>query len=244
MADEKTQVRSVDTVIRQFRDGQSSGGKYSLIVISGENVGKIFPLKPPKATIGRGSECDVYIMNSSISREHALIEYVGQNIIIRDLGSTNGTFINGQRVQSQYLNDGDKVQIGVSTVMKFAFQDSMESEFQQNLYESATKDPLTGAYNKRHFTERINAEFNYALRHVQQIALVMLDIDFFKQVNDIYGHLAGDAVLKEFSRRIMINLRAGDLFCRYGGEEFAVIVRDCPKENFLRLRLFLQEICL
>jgi len=151
--------------------------------------------------------------------------------------------VNGYKVDEIALNDSDKIQFGTSTVMKFANQDSLETEFQMNLYESSVKDPLTNSFNKRYFQDRLQRELSFSIRHGSNIALLMIDIDFFKKVNDTYGHLAGDAVLKEISRKINHKLRNEDIFCRYGGEEFALIVRGCNYEQVViiaeRIRLLI-----
>ena len=93
------------------------------------------------------------------------------------------------------------------------------------MYESALRDGLTKAFNKKYFTDRLESEFTFALRHASPLALVMFDIDHFKKVNDTYGHQAGDHVLSELSTLLTGALRAEDVFARYGGEEFAVICR-------------------
>ena len=93
------------------------------------------------------------------------------------------------------------------------------------MYESALRDGLTKAFNKKYFTDRLESEFTFATRHVSPLALVLFDIDHFKKVNDTHGHPAGDYVLSEISTLLSGALRAEDVFARYGGEEFAVICR-------------------
>jgi len=242
MNNEKTKVQNVDKIVKEYNK-QKKDQKYYLIIISGENIGKIYSVEGQKTVIGRVHNCDVSILDSSISREHAFIDFDIRGVpTIKDLDSTNGTFVNGEKVSSIELKDGDKIQCGTSTVFKFSKQDTLETEYHVNLYESAIKDPLTGVFNKRYFLERLNREFVHALRHFQQLALIMIDIDFFKKVNDTYGHPAGDEVIKVTADRIEENLRAGDVLCRYGGEEFAVIIRDCNKGNLLYLAERIREI--
>ena len=88
----------------------------------------------------------------------------------------------------------------------------------------ATLDGLSRALNRRAGMERLQNEYSAAVRHKLNISLIMLDIDHFKKVNDIYGHQAGDMVIRELARRMMTNLRDEDIFFRYGGEEFVVIL--------------------
>ena len=158
------------------------------------------------------------------------------------MDSTNGTFVNGAKITEINIEDGDKILLGFSSVFMFAIQDSLESKFQMNLYESSINDHLTGAFNQKYFLDTLSKAFSYSLRHQSSLGLLMLDIDFFKKINDTYGHIVGDIVLKEFVKRIKNNLRNEDILCRYGGDEFAVIVRDFKygfvKTTAERIRLF------
>jgi diguanylate cyclase (GGDEF)-like protein len=113
--------------------------------------------------------------------------------------------------------------------------DALEEKLQRSLYESSVRDALTGAYNRKHFNERLASEVSYAVRHVTPLALLLLDIDYFKRVNDEHGHLAGDQVLRELAGVIMCTIRAEDMFARYGGEEFAVIARGSDARGAVAL---------
>ncbi len=90
----------------------------------------------------------------------------------------------------------------------------------------AVVDELTGLYNRRYFDRHLGLMFNKAQQQGRHMALMMLDLDHFKAVNDTYGHGAGDEVLKEFALRLQRNIRGVDLACRYGGEEFVVLMPD------------------
>jgi len=102
------------------------------------------------------------------------------------------------------------------------------------LQKLATTDPLTGIANRRKFNETLEAELQRAERHDFPLALVIMDIDHFKQVNDTHGHPAGDSVLAEFSRLIENNIRVNDLFARWGGEEFVLLAPHLDAENLLQ----------
>jgi diguanylate cyclase (GGDEF)-like protein len=146
-------------------------------------------------------------------------------MVVRDLGSTNGTFLNGAKITEQVLRDGDKIQVGSTTILKFTFHDSLDESFQRQMYESALRDGLTKAFNKKYFLDRLESEFAYAVRHKSPLSLIMFDIDHFKAINDTHGHLAGDYCLATMSGLVLQAIRQEDVFARYGGEEFAVICR-------------------
>lgn len=101
-------------------------------------------------------------------------------------------------------------------------------------------DGLTQVYNRRHWQESLQQEYAKARRHDKKLSLIMLDLDYFKLLNDNYGHQCGDMVLIEVSALISSLLRAEDLFGRYGGEEFAIIL---PETNLLGAKGLAQRIC-
>ncbi len=195
-----------------------------LTVIAGPNVGEMFRVADG-GDIGRSMDARFRLTDTEMSRRHARIVAREGRFFVEDLGSTNGTFVNGNRVKLQSLNDGDKLQVGTQTILRFSYQDDLDEEFQRRMVESALRDGLTKAYNKKYFSERLASELAYAQRHDVPISLLLLDLDHFKQVNDTYGHLAGDAVLVTFANLVFETIRKEDVFARYGGEEFAVISR-------------------
>jgi diguanylate cyclase (GGDEF)-like protein len=202
-----------------------------LIVISGKAVGKMYKLTAPEMVIGRSSDCQIQLEDDGVSRRHAKVSLSPDGVIrLIDMASTNGTWFDGARIDSHPLRDGDKVQIGNSTILKFSYQDDLDEAFQRQLYESATRDGLTKLYNKKFFSERMRAEFSYAVRHQTPLTLVMIDIDFFKKINDSHGHLAGDFVLTRIAQLLTTTLRNEDIIARCGGEEFGLLLRECPAE--------------
>ena len=243
MIDEKTENFDLDEVVREIIPKQQDQQKFYLIIVDGDNVGKIYPLDKKRITIGRSDEFDIQLEDSSCSREQAIIEFNDNNKpVLKDLDSTNGTFVNGSKITEINIKNGDKILLGFSSVFMFAIQDSLEAKFLMNLYESSINDPLTGAFNQKYFLDALSKAFSYSLRHQSSLGLLILDIDFFKKINDTYGHIVGDIVLKEVVKRIKNNLRNEDILCRYGGDEFVVIVRDF-KYGFVkivaeRIRLF------
>ncbi len=201
-------------------------GRACLIVIRGHSVGLLYELDPSRASIiGRSADVELTIDDVAVSRKHASIESGRDGFALIDLDSTNGIFVNGVRVKHHLLRDGDRVQVGTTTILKFCYQDEMEASFQKQLYDSATRDPLTKIYNRKFFLETLDVDFAHAHKNDTALSLILLDIDHFENVNDTYGHLAGDQALVDISVLIQKALRTEDVLSRYGGEEFAVLLR-------------------
>jgi diguanylate cyclase (GGDEF)-like protein len=219
----------------------------TLVVIGGIDVGNTIPLVRDSVVLGRDPECDGILRDDGISRKHAeVVRDKTGDFVVRDLGSTNGIFVDGERVAQHRLRDGDKVLLGRRTVLKFSMQDEIETAFQQQMYSSAVRDGLTGAFNRRYFDERVTAELSYARRHRSPVSVLMIDLDHFKKVNDTFGHLAGDQVLEAVARSIAETIRTEDVFARYGGEEFVIIAREVDEVGGLafgeRLRRIIEDI--
>ena len=220
----KTTIRLEPKTLDQAREGKK---RAFVVVLSGDRMGEMFPLKEgDRTTIGRGLQTDVRINDEGISRTHALVDGEGGDYFLSDAGSTNGTYANGKKVDRYNLQEGDKIQIGASSVLKFTYHDDFDEDFQRNLYESALRDRLTGIFNRGYFNNRLESDVAFALRHGKPLSLVMFDIDNFKQINDSMGHPTGDQVLKALADRVSATTRSEDIFARYGGEEFALICRD------------------
>jgi two-component system, cell cycle response regulator len=218
----------------------------TLVIIAGNaGVGRIFRIEATHTLIGRAKTCQICIEDDTISRQHARIDRIGDDLQVVDLDSRNGTFVSDQRIKVVMLKDGDKLQIGSMTIMKFSYRDSLDEAVQRNLYESATRDPLTGINNRKAFAESLEKELLFAQRRKAPLSLVLLDIDHFKQVNDQYGHLTGDQVLTHVAKVISGTVRGHDVFARWGGEEFTIMLRECRLENAIeaaeRVRLLVQN---
>jgi diguanylate cyclase (GGDEF)-like protein len=206
-----------------------------LVVMAGSNVGEMYKLDQDQLVIGRGDNVGLRLVDDGISREHARIVKDGSQMVIEDLGSTNGTYCNGERVTRHALSEGDKILLGSTTILKFSHQDRLEEAFQRQMSESAQRDGLTRAFNKRYFSERIESELQYALRHDAPVALIFLDIDHFKRINDAHGHQAGDTILVRLATLATGMLGEHEVFARYGGEEFAIVARGLDLASALAL---------
>ena len=213
----------------------------TLIVLAGGVVGEVHALDLDVTLLGRGQEVDVRIDDGGISRKHARLTRDPDNrFYVEDLGSTNGTAIGETPVEGkQPLSDGDRIRLGKTTVLKFSVHDELERRFHRQMYESAVRDPLTGAFNRKYLVDRLRTELSYARRHGKSLSVLMLDIDHFKKVNDGLGHLAGDEALKALGILLQKQLRAEDVVARYGGEEFILVVRgiDEPSTSLLAERV-------
>ncbi len=206
-------------------DAQDGGPAPALVVLSGSNVGEMYRIEKDSVVIGRGDRVDIRLVDDGISREHVRLTKVAGGVELQDLGSTNGTFCNGKRVQRQLLAQGDKILLGSTTILKFSVQDHLDEMFQRQMSESALRDGLTRAYNKRYFIDRLDSELQHALRHGTPLALIFLDIDHFKKINDVHGHPAGDHVLTQLAALAMARLGDECTLARFGGEEFAILGR-------------------
>jgi two-component system, cell cycle response regulator len=211
------------------------GTSATLLVLSGSNVGEMYRIDKDAIVVGRGDRVDVRLVDDGISREHIRLSKTGESIELEDLGSTNGTYCNGRRVQRQLLAEGDKILLGSTTILKFSYQDKLDDMFQRQMSESALRDGLTRAYNKRYFIDRIDTELQYAVRHGAPLALIFLDIDHFKKINDAHGHPAGDHVLTQLASLAMSMLGDDSMLARYGGEEFAILSRGTDLQEAAEL---------
>lgn len=214
-------------------DSCAGAGKACLVNIYPAGVGRgLVDLPPYRFVIGRGADCDLSITDDpNISRRHACFEPKNNAYFLSDLGSTNGTFVNDERIQEpRELVNKDYVKLG-RHIFKFLSSDHIEMQYHETIYTMMITDGLTGIHNKRLFLETLDREMVRSHRRIRPLALVMFDLDHFKQVNDTHGHLAGDAVLREVCARIRNNVRKDEVFARYGGEEFVVLLPEASLEE-------------
>jgi diguanylate cyclase (GGDEF)-like protein len=195
----------------------------------------MFCIERREVVIGRAADADIRLQGDGVSRRHARVYLEQGELYVEDLQSANGTLVNGDRIGRAVLRDGDRIQMGSTTILKFTYADEVEETFQQKMQEAALHDGLTKAYNKGHFLHRLQGEVAYAKRHRAALSLLMLDVDHFKRINDGYGHPAGDYVLVTLAETIQCSLRLEDLFARFGGEEFAVLCRGTTANEALTL---------
>jgi diguanylate cyclase (GGDEF)-like protein len=208
------------------RAAELAGSRALLVVLSGPAIGHTYSIGPEPVMLGRGEGSEVLIPDPGISRQHARIELRGDRFFVVDLGSTNGTLVDGARIKdAEPLRDGNRIQLGSRSIIKFSMMDSLEAAVQQRLNEAIHADGLTGARNRRYLETRLRDEFAFAVRHSRPLCLLMLDIDHFKSINDRHGHPVGDLALKALSETLLKQVRQEDVVVRYGGEEFLILAR-------------------
>jgi two-component system cell cycle response regulator len=203
----------------------------ALVFLRGELMAVPIPLERDEVILGRAVEADVRVNDFRASRLHARIsvERDPQENIVRyaicDLESTNGTLLNGQTITKAFLNEGDKVTIG-DHLFRFEMLDEIDREFQQQIHRLLAHDELTGLLTSKSFFSELRREAARVQEDVRPFCVLMMDLDYFKLVNDSYGHLVGSQTLEEMGGVIKSALRAGDVAARFGGEEFAAFLLD------------------
>ncbi len=234
------------TITQPVQAAKADGRNRVLLVrMDSSQAGEVFCLSGSNFRIGRHPDNAVCMDDQGLSRHHVRITPVGERYYLEDLGSSNGTFVNGQRVTGHELTNGDTLQLGPRVCFRFTIASSDEERMLKQLYESSVRDPMTRAYNRHYLCSQLRSELPFAIRHNTQLSVLIFDVDHFKRVNDTHGHLAGDAVLKTVAALVDRELRREDLFARYGGEEFVVLLRDVPLDGALivaeRLRLAVEQ---
>ncbi len=208
----------------------------TLTVLSGRDPGFVLALDRSENVLGRSKEVTLPIDDPAISRRHARIVRTDDGRhILEDLSSRNGTFVNGSAVSRVQLRSGDRVQLGPDLVFRFALLDEREETLQRRLYDSSTRDSLTGLTNRRCLLDRLEVAVARGQADGNDTGVLMIDVDRFKLINDSFGHLTGDKVLRALATSVAGRLRAADLFARYGGEEFVAVICCEAKEEVVAL---------
>lgn len=241
--DEKTRVTQV--VLPAASDG--TGAKATtdcLVVIYTKEptlLGKRFVLDHSPTRVGRGGDNQIVLDGDSVSRRHAQFKQKGDAWVVVDDGSTNGTYCNDDQITREVvLKNGDRVKVG-PTIFKYFSGADVEAQYHEEIYRMTIIDGLTQIYNKRYLYEALERELIRGRRHERELCILMFDIDHFKRINDVHGHLAGDYVLKEVARVVQGRIRRDEVFARYGGEEFAIILPETPLSGAVALAETLRQ---
>jgi len=213
---------------------------------TGPGMGARYALTDAPMVIGRGNDCDIRINDHSVSRRHARIQPGADGYYAVDLQSTNGTFVNDVPASICKLNDGDYLRVG-NCIYRFLAGGNVEAEYHEEIYRLTIIDALTDIHNKRYLLEFLDRELSRSARYGRPLALIMLDLDRFKAINEDLGHLGGDFTLREVASCVKGHVRKEELFARYGGEEFAVVLPETTLEGGVavaeRIRAQVEQHC-
>jgi diguanylate cyclase (GGDEF)-like protein len=236
VGDSRDRPSKTITAVEPVRGVASSArrrGEACVVVLYGPELGKRATVGRAAFQIGRSSKNELPIDQESVSRHHARITSTARAHYIEDLGSTNGTFVNDERVtERRPLRDGDQIKVGRS-ILKFMSGANIEANYHEEIYRLMTVDALTQVYNKRYFGEVLEREYNRSQRYKRELSLLLCDVDHFKKVNDVHGHLVGDGVLRQVAAEMKQRLREQDIFARVGGEELAALLPEIGLEGAL-----------
>jgi diguanylate cyclase (GGDEF)-like protein len=201
---------------------------------TGPGMGSCYTLLDTALTFGRDRDCEVSLADHSVSRRHARIQPGPEGHYLLDLQSLNGTFVNDVPCTGKRLADGDYIRVG-NCIFRYLTGGNVEAEYHEEIYRLTIIDALTGIHNKRYMLEFLERELARSARHQRPLSFVLFDLDRFKAVNDSLGHLGGDATLRELVSCIKGAIRREELFCRYGGEEFAIVLPETELHDAVRV---------
>ncbi len=201
---------------------------------TGVGLGELHALPGTPIVIGRAPDCDIRIDDPSVSRRHTCVQPDADGYAAVDLQSTNGTYLDDQRVVMSRMRHGSHLRVG-NWIFRFLGGDNVEVQYHEEVYRLTITDGLTGICNKRYLLETLERELSRARRYRRPLGLLLLDLDRFKSINDRLGHLGGDATLRGVVNRVRSALRKEDVLARYGGEEFAVVCPETMRDGALHL---------
>jgi len=211
----------------------------ALIMLEGDLPGQVWRLREGRQLIGRRPECEIRLRERAVSGLHAELLRVRDSVTINDLGSTNGTHVDGAQIRAAMrLSDGTLVRLG-NCVFKYV-DTLLDVEFLESLHAKGTRDPLTETMNQPYLIARLGFALDTTTTE-RPLSIIAFDYDDFKQINDQFGHAAGDHALRASAMLVrQIAVRDDDLFARMGGEEFTIAMpstaRVVAAETAERLR--------
>lgn len=233
--EEEPTIKKTMAIPRLSRAELSSDRVAFLKVVEGHQAGLILVLEGDEMTLGRDPLCNIVLDEIGVSRFHCSVRRGEHTWEAADLNSTNGTFVNDKQITRVDLYEEDTLMLGPECTLRFDRQPAEEVELARRLFEGARLDGLTRVFNRVTFFERLAQEVSYSQRQQSTFGLLLFDIDHFKKINDTYGHPGGDAVLCQVSERARAMLRLEDTLGRYGGEEFAILLRNSGLAASLRV---------
>ena len=211
--------------------GELDTREWVLIRYVGQPMGEFIPLPPGELSLGRAPDNGLCLPEPEVSRRHAELRVAAdlEAVELRDLKSTNGVFVNGHRVEADpgpvRLVDGDVLRVGAHA-FKLKYMDAPERRYHQEMAVRSMQDPVTGVSNRATVLSHLEAQFGLARRHHRPLSVILVDLDWFKLVNDTHGHRAGDLVLAAFGALLRRRLRGSDPVGRLGGDEFLAVLPE------------------
>lgn len=197
-----------------------------LVCLTGPEIARPVPLDRGDVVLGRAPGCDVTLTATGVSRRHCAVRRHGTTALLEDLGSTNGTVLNDERLhpgEVKELQSGDLIRVG-EAALKYLDRRDVEAQYHEAVFRLIGVDALTELRNRRFILEQLDREIARAGRHERPLSVVLLDVDHFKQLNDGFGHLAGDRVLRQLGDLLARATRREDCVGRLGGDEFLVLL--------------------
>jgi diguanylate cyclase (GGDEF)-like protein len=236
LAEPKSLAETHTNEVQYFVAEPRRTGRACLLQIYPAGVhAELFRLHKPRTVIGRDPGCDVALEDNSVSRQHLAITEDDQGCLLQDLGSRNGTFVDDRLTREcRRLTGGELIRVG-GTILKFLASMDEEAQYHAVVHELMVRDPLTNAFNRSYLMSSLDKSLPKCLRTGEEFSIILIDIDHFKRVNDSFGHLTGDEVLRIFAERLRSVLRPENLLYRLGGEEFLIVLEHVGLNEAIRI---------
>lgn len=199
-------------------------------------IGKFYNLALIDLRLPDGTGLELLKLIKKMNKETMVVVFTG----FASLESSVAALNEGVFAYIQKPVHIDELKIIIKKALKMQKLSLANKRLLKTLKNLSLKDHLTGLYNYRYFMERMQAEFNRAKRYVLPLSVLLFDVDYFKSINDVYGHQYGDLILKEIAQVLLNSARESDVVIRYGGEEFVIILPDTEKEGAARFGFNLQ----
>ncbi len=244
----------IDELLRADQRGEEGGqimlvdgraNSQERIIKALKPIGNVFAISDAQAAVFEASEnpFDLVIVNSNIDDYDPLrlcsqLRSLERNrflpiLIITEQGDDEMVVRALDLGVNDYIvrpvDPNELVARSLTQIRRKNYNDRLRANVQQTI-ELAVTDPLTGLSNRRYLDNHISTLFNRSMARGRPLSVLIADIDRFKQINDTHGHDAGDDILREFASRVRSTVRGADLACRYGGEEFVVVMPDTSPE--------------
>lgn len=201
-----------------------------LTITQGEGEGKRVKLGDVPVTLGRSADCDFRLANRAVSRLHCRVWRDNSGYWVRDLNSTNKTYLNDRPVVEARLKDGDFISVG-GTVVQFTQEQDIDHQAQGEFFDILTQDPLTGVGQRRVFEQSLEQEIVRSARRGRTFVLAIVGVDEMSRLNREWGKHVGDEVLKQVAKALKAGLRAEDLIARHAGDQFSALLPETTREE-------------